>query len=123
MKFLIDMNLSPSWVPFLETQGFEAKHWSAIGKASAPDAELMSYAVAHGYVIFTHDLDFGMLLNVSGARGPSVIQVRAQDVLPSGMGEIVVRAIRTAEGQLTAGALVTVDLLKQRIRMLPIQPL
>lgn len=120
MKFLIDLNLSPSWVPFLESQGFEAQHWSVIGKASAPDAELMTYAAAHGYIVFTHDLDFGMLLNVSGARGPSVIQVRAQDVLPSGIGEIVVRAIRTAEGQLTAGALVTVDLFKQRIRMLPI---
>jgi predicted nuclease of predicted toxin-antitoxin system len=32
MKFLIDMNLSPLWVPFLANQGFEAVHWSTVGQ-------------------------------------------------------------------------------------------
>jgi predicted nuclease of predicted toxin-antitoxin system len=31
MKFLVDMNLSPLWVPFLADQGFEAIHWSTAG--------------------------------------------------------------------------------------------
>ncbi|WP_413815323.1 MULTISPECIES: DUF5615 family PIN-like protein [Bradyrhizobium] len=37
MRFLIDMNLSPSWVPFLQNAGFEAAHWSAVGAADASD--------------------------------------------------------------------------------------
>lgn len=35
MKILLDMNLSPDWVPVLESAGFEAVHWSKIGNPSA----------------------------------------------------------------------------------------
>jgi predicted nuclease of predicted toxin-antitoxin system len=37
MKFLIDMNLSPLWVPFLREKGLGAVHWSTIGKPWAAD--------------------------------------------------------------------------------------
>lgn len=56
------MNLSPLWVPFLERNGFEAVHWSAVGAPTAPDTEIMDRAIAEGYAVFTHDLDFGRLL-------------------------------------------------------------
>jgi predicted nuclease of predicted toxin-antitoxin system len=32
MRLLLDMNLSPSWVRFLEENGFDAIHWVAIGR-------------------------------------------------------------------------------------------
>ena len=120
MKFLIDMNLSPLWVSFFAGYGINAVHWSTIGEASAPDSEIMEYAVANGYVVFTHDLDFGMLLAAHKTSGPSVLQVRTQDVLPSGIGEAVLRAIRGARIALEKGALVTLDPGRQRIRILPI---
>jgi predicted nuclease of predicted toxin-antitoxin system len=41
MKFLIDMNLSPAWVPFLASHGFEAVHWATVGSPSAPDPEIL----------------------------------------------------------------------------------
>jgi predicted nuclease of predicted toxin-antitoxin system len=56
MKLLIDMNLSPLWVPFLSAEGFEAVHWSTVGDVSATDPEIAQFAVKHGYVVFTHDL-------------------------------------------------------------------
>ena len=31
MKVLIDMNLSPEWVGFLEREGHQAIHWSEVG--------------------------------------------------------------------------------------------
>jgi len=31
VKVLVDMNLSPSWVPALENHGFSAIHWSSVG--------------------------------------------------------------------------------------------
>jgi predicted nuclease of predicted toxin-antitoxin system len=31
MKILLDMNLPPAWVDFLENQGFQAIHWSNVG--------------------------------------------------------------------------------------------
>jgi predicted nuclease of predicted toxin-antitoxin system len=41
MKLLLDMNLSPTWVRFLEERGFEAVHWSTAGKPTTTDAVIM----------------------------------------------------------------------------------
>jgi predicted nuclease of predicted toxin-antitoxin system len=46
MKILIDMNLSPLWVPFLSDRGVEALHWSSVGKPDAADSEILGYAAA-----------------------------------------------------------------------------
>jgi predicted nuclease of predicted toxin-antitoxin system len=120
MKILIDMNLSPMWVQFLVAHGIEAAHWSTIGKASAPDSRILDYAASNGFVVFTHDLDFGMLLAARKSHGPSVIQVRTQDVLPSAIGGVVLRAIEASRQHLKTGAIVTVDVVRNRIRLLPI---
>lgn len=121
MKLLVDMNLSPLWVPFFMSHGIAAKHWSTLGSPLAPDSEIFEYAVAHGLVVFTHDLDFGRLLAVRGSAAPSVIQIRTLDVLPSSpCGQLVLRSLRAAADQLEEGALVTVDVNRQRIRLLPI---
>ncbi|MGD1072273.1 MAG: DUF5615 family PIN-like protein [Bryobacteraceae bacterium] len=119
MKFLIDMNLSPLWVPFLGAHGFGAIHWSTVGDPRAPDSEILDWAAADNCIVLTHDLDFGMLLAALRTDAPSVVQVRCQDVLPASIGDTVVRAIRATEHQLEAGALVTVDSARHRIRLLP----
>lgn len=120
MKLLIDMNLSPLWVEFLAGAGFASIHWSGIGKRDAPDSEIMDYASTHGFVIFTHDLDFGALLARRKTAAPSVLQVRTQEVLPEAIGQIVVRALEVSQTYLEAGALVTVDPERSRIRLLPL---
>ncbi len=76
MKILVDMNLSPGWVSVLEEAGHTASHWSNIGLLNAPDREVLSWAKANGYLLFTHDLDFGAILAATEAEGPSVIQIR-----------------------------------------------
>jgi predicted nuclease of predicted toxin-antitoxin system len=81
----------------------------------------MNWARANEYIVFTHDLDFGTLLALSGAEGPSVIQVRTQDVMPSHLEKIVVATIRTYEAVLETGALITIDEARARIRILPIK--
>jgi predicted nuclease of predicted toxin-antitoxin system len=120
MKFPIDMNLSPLWVSFFANHEFEAVHWSAVGLPGAADSEIFDFAAANGWIVFTHDLDFGTPLAASGTSTPSVIQIRSQEVLPSAIGDIVLRAVRTAESHLTAGAFVTVDSFRHRIRLLPL---
>lgn len=120
MKILVDMNLSPLWVQFLVERGIEATHWSAIGKPNAPDSQILDYAASNGSVVFTHDLDFGMLLAARKLRGPSVMQIRTQDVLPAAIGAIVLRAIEETREHLESGAIVTIDLAQNRIRLLPI---
>ena len=80
----------------------------------------MSWAREHHHVVFTHDLDFGTLLALTRARGPSVIQVRAHDVLPVYLELTVVTAVRNHETHLHNGAIVTVHESRGKVRMLPI---
>jgi predicted nuclease of predicted toxin-antitoxin system len=114
------MNLSPAWVAFLERNGWQAVHWSSVGDPRATDRTIMDWVRANDYVVYTHDLDFGAILAVTRAEGPSVLQVRAQNVLPEHLGEVVVAALRQFAHQLEAGALITVDEGASRARILPI---
>jgi predicted nuclease of predicted toxin-antitoxin system len=66
-------------------------------------------------------MDFSALLAVTGATGPSVLQVRAQDVLPSAIGRDVVRVLTMRAEAFSAGAIVTIDKVKSRVRVLPIR--
>lgn len=114
------MNLSPDWQPLFRANGFEAAHWSGIGTHNAPDAEIMQWARDNRWVVFTHDLDFGILLAHRKDGGPSVIQVRTQDVSPEHLGPVVLRALRAHHEALESGALLTIDESKSRVRILPI---
>ncbi|MBN9691820.1 MAG: DUF5615 family PIN-like protein [Verrucomicrobia bacterium] len=58
MRLLIDMNLSPVWVSYLSGQGIESVHWSAVGAANAPDAEVMEWAREHGCVVSDREFEF-----------------------------------------------------------------
>ena len=80
----------------------------------------MKYAGENGFVVFTHDLDFGALLAKQGLRQPSVIQIRTQQVLPADIGDLVVRALRACRSHIETGALITVDPNRSRIRLSPI---
>jgi len=77
VKILVDMNLSPKWVPAIRSAGIEAVHWSKVGDPKAPDHDVIAWAVAHEAVLLTNDLDFGAILAASGHLKPSVLQLRA----------------------------------------------
>ena len=120
MNLVVDMNLAPDWAPLLRQHGFDASHWSEIGDPRAPDAEIMQWARDNQAVVFTHDLDFGILLAHTKAGRPSVIQVRVQNVAPASLGSTVLAALKAHREALEAGALVTVDAARSRVRILPI---
>lgn len=120
LPILIDMNLSPQWVAKLRDNGWHSVHWSEIGAPEAADSEIMDWARSNSHVVFTHDLDFGTMLALTHAQGPSVIQVRGQDVLPDSMAPLVLAALRQHEEDLARGALVVINESKSRVRVLPI---
>lgn len=120
IRLVVDISLSPTWVDVFVKQGWSAVHWSTIGDPRAKDRTVMAWARQNEHVVFTHDLDFGSLLALTRETGPSVIQVRAHDVLPQHLGQIVTTTIRTYEPQLRQGAIVTVDESRGRVRILPI---
>jgi predicted nuclease of predicted toxin-antitoxin system len=100
----------------------DAVHWASIGAPRAKDATIMSWARSNGHVLFTHDLDFSALLAMTQAAGPSVLQVRTQDLLPEAIGDHVVQVLRAHCGVLEQGAVVTIDETTARVRILPIGP-
>lgn len=121
MKLLIDMNLSPRWINVLAEAGFEAVHWTSLGDIAAPDSEIMAYAKAGDFVVLTHDLDFGTILAVTQGEKPSVVQIRSDDVTPAAIGAQVKAALTQMTAELEAGALVTIDPKRTRLRVLPLR--
>src|ERR1700744_1003551 len=121
MKLLVDMNLSPNWVKILMEAGWETVHWSTIGDSRATDAEIIAWAKKNVHVVFTHDLDFGTALALTQAEGPSIIQVRTQDVAPSVIGKLVVNSLRQFQPELEKGALIVLDEVRSRVRVLPLK--
>ncbi|MEE9403501.1 MAG: DUF5615 family PIN-like protein [Algisphaera sp.] len=113
------MNLPPAWVPALTNRGWNAQHWYTLGPPNASDIEIMQYARTHQYVIFTHDLDFGTMLALTHAHGPSVLQIRGSNITPESMINIVDSALQQHAIDLENGALVVVNEATRRVRLLP----
>ena len=123
MKVLIDMNLSPDWVNILARYGIEGRHWLTVGDPRAPDHEIMRWANENGYVVFTHDLDFGAILAATQARGPSVLQIRSRNILPAHSEKIVVDVLLQYAEVFEGGALITINEVGPRVRVLPFRGL
>jgi predicted nuclease of predicted toxin-antitoxin system len=122
VKLLIDMNLAPRWVAPLAIAGHDALHWSSVGSVNASDLHIMEFARKNDRVVLTHDLDFGNILAITGGAGPSVIQVRADDVRVEAILPQVLQALASCAEALAAGALLTIDVSRARVRMLPLSP-
>jgi predicted nuclease of predicted toxin-antitoxin system len=120
MRVVVDVNLAPAWADRLRTSGHEAKHWSEIGALDATDSEILAWAVEHEAVVLTCDLDFGAILAASQARTPSVVQIRARDVMRETIGEHVLGVLAALESELDQGAIASIDLDLARVRILPL---
>ncbi|HQU90746.1 MAG TPA: DUF5615 family PIN-like protein [Pyrinomonadaceae bacterium] len=88
--------------------------------ANAKDREIFDWARRNDFVILTHDLDFGAILALTRASGPSVIQVRTQDIMPASLGIKVVSVIDRHSDVLSKGALIVIEESRARVRILPL---
>jgi len=120
MKILVDMNLSPLWVGFFSANGVDAVHWMTLGPGNASDDTVLAWARDHDCIVFSHDLDFSALIALAGLNGPSILQVRTQDVLPEDIGTKVLVVLREHADALNQGAIITVVEHMSRVRVLPI---
>ena len=117
---VVDMNLSPEWALLLSKHGFASAHWGHLGPAPAGDREIFDYAGRTRAIILTQDLDFGVILAQTNATSPSVVLLRMADVDPVNSGLRVIAALRTCTRELADGAILTIDDIRHRIRILPI---
>jgi predicted nuclease of predicted toxin-antitoxin system len=123
VKLLLDMNLSLHWVAALAAAGYDAVPWREVGDRRAPDTEIMAFARLHGYVVLTHDLDFGDMLAMLGESGPSVVQIRAKNISLEKTFECVLDGLNASREAIEQGALISIDTQRARVRMLPMRPL
>ena len=121
MKLLLDMNVPPRWAGWLAARGHEAWHWRDLGPPAAQDAVVLARARAEGWVLLTHDLDFGDILAATGADSPSVIQLRAGSLDLAIVGPLLLQALGDHAQALLQGSLITLDFDRMRLRMLPLR--
>ena len=120
VKLLLDMNIPLSYVNLLSQRGLEAVRWSDIGEPSAKDHEIMAYAREHGFIVLTYDLDFGAILATSHDLKPSVVQIRASMLRANHVTDLITTAIMQSKNELDKGAILTIDINKSRLRLLPL---
>ena len=121
MKIVIDMNLSPKWVPVLKSAGHEPTHWIEVGPPNATDKAIMEWAKANNHIVFSHDLDFGAILAATKADSPSVFQIRTQDISIAAISNLVLSLLTQFERELDEGALISVNENQSRVRILTIK--
>jgi predicted nuclease of predicted toxin-antitoxin system len=61
------------------------------------------------------------MLAATKGNKPSVVQLRARNITPEAVGVTIISALRHTSVELEAGALLTIDADRTRIRLLPLQ--
>ena len=120
MKLILDENLPPRWCEYMAPFGITATHWKDLGSIGDPDETIFDYACDHSAVIVTQDLDFTRMLALRGALLPSVIQLRVPCPIPEIIGQALLQILDNYQQQLQAGCLISLDLGRHRIRLLPL---
>ncbi len=121
MKFLADMGVSMSTVRALRELGHEIIHLREQNLQRVPDDAILAKAVLEGRVVLTFDLDFGELLATGTQQFPSVIIFRLHKETPSEVTPRLLGVIAERRHELEAGAIITVEETRHRVRRLPLE--
>lgn len=121
MNLLLDENLSNRFRGALESAGHRVVYWLDVGKAGAPDEQVLAWARENDFRLVTADLDHGAILAATRAASPSVIQIRAKSLRPERVVPLLIVAIAQCAVELEAGAFVVLEADGTRIRRLPLR--
>ena len=120
IKLIGDMNISPQTVTALQQQGWDIIRVLDVLPATASDVEILNFARQENRVIVTHDLDFSMLVALSGYNQPSLITLRLSSTDLNIVNKKLLETLPHIEQQLQAGSAITIEDTAVRIRQLPI---
>jgi len=96
VRFLIDANLPRACVRAAECEGQEAVHLRDMGLGDAHDDAIFAYAVRHGLVLVSRDLDFSDGRRYSPAATAGIVIVRlADDAVAQRLADLFGRFLRT----------------------------
>ena len=120
MKLLIDEALQDAVAHRLAEKGHDTSHVRALGLAGSADDQVMAHALSEDRVLVTTDTDFGTILALTGAAGPSVLLLRGiGDSTPDRVTALLA-VLPRVENELAEGAVVVIEEDRYRIRQLPI---
>jgi len=120
LRFLLDAGLPRSAVEHLRRDGLDVVHVGDRGMANAADADVLALAVNEGRVVVTLDADFHALLALSGEARPSVIRLRVEGLRGAALAALLRAVVGACADDLVAGAVVTADSTRVRLRRLPL---
>ena len=100
--------------------GHDAVHVGDLAMLGAPDELVMAEARRDRRVLVTADTDFGALLAVSGASGPSVILFRREGRRPEIQADLLIGNVDLFDEPTADGFIAVVGADRIRIRGLPI---
>ncbi|WP_028522077.1 DUF5615 family PIN-like protein [Runella limosa] len=120
MKFLLDENL-PSYYSevFCIDNNHESFHVSDYRLTNTPDEVIRLFAQENGFIIVTFDLDFSRLAALNNETKPSILTFRTSKMSKTFLKAFVEDHLSELIPYLEAGATVTVDDRKIRIKQLP----
>ena len=122
MRLLLDQGLPRTAAAMLRNAGIDAVHTGDSGLTTASDSAILHHARSEARIVVTLDADFHTLMALSGATGPSVIRIRIERLRAAPLADLVQSVLAQCRDDLAAGALVSVDRRRVRVRKLPIRP-
>lgn len=122
MRLLLDMGVSVRVVDALRAEGHDVQHLDHLGLGELRDASIFERATAERRVIVTFDMDFGEIATFTAEPKASVISLRLEDQTASNALLRIRAAIASCGDALDAGAIVSVEQMRCRLRRYPIRP-
>ena len=119
-KLIIDQGMPRTTAALMREAGYDTIHVGEVGMALASDREILRRAQDEDRVVVTLDGDFHAILTLSRASLPSVIRVRIEGLRGEELARLLLLAIPGLEHDLEAGAVVTVQPRRLRVRRLPL---
>jgi predicted nuclease of predicted toxin-antitoxin system len=120
MKLLLDQGLPRSAADVLRARGIDAVHVAELGLSTAPDATILERGRETERAVVTLDADFHQLLALSRATWPSVIRLRIEGLRAAALAAVLESVLRQCSEDLEAGAAITVQIRRLRVRRLPL---
>lgn len=120
MRLLLDQGVPRRAAALLREAGVDAVHASDVGLSSADDRDILAWCGQSGAVAVTLDADFHAWIALSGDTAPSAIRIRVQGLKGPAVAQLLLDILGTRTDELAAGALVTAQRGRLRLRRLPI---
>lgn len=121
MKLLLDQGLPRRAAELLRGAGVDTVHAAEVGLSRSDDADILEWCRVNAAAVVTLDADFHALIALAGGSTPSAVRIRIQGLKGPEAARLIQTVVQEREADVLAGALITVERERTRVRRLPIK--